>query len=161
MDDDDVVILKSSGEDVFCNGPSSAGPEVHACLSTLYIECLGLTLKLILLRSLANVEEKKQAGLKVTEQGNDSEINSFKQGWSDTDGNSDELSEDNMEESSAHVLMPWVFNYASCDDDTRSTQFQFIISQASSDSVIDLFLERFQCIAECFGEDRWSCFRPS
>ena len=31
--------------------------------------------------------------------------NSFKQGWSDTDGNSDELSEDNMEESSAHVLM--------------------------------------------------------
>lgn len=51
------------------------------------------------------MEEKKRAGLKVTEQGNDSEINSFKQGWSDTDGNSDELSEDNMEESSAHVLM--------------------------------------------------------
>lgn len=72
MDDDDVVILKSSGEDVFCNGPSSAGPQVHACLSMLYIECLGLTLKLILLKSIANVEEKKRAGLKVTAQGNGS-----------------------------------------------------------------------------------------
>ncbi|KAL3582545.1 hypothetical protein D5086_016877 [Populus alba] len=59
------------------------------------------------LPDLTNVEEKKRAGLKVTEQGNDSEINSFKQGWSDMDGNSDELSEDedNMEESSAHLIM--------------------------------------------------------
>lgn len=82
---------------------------MHACLSMLYIVCLGLTLKLILLKSIANVEEKKQAGLKVTAQGNGSEIvpssfsfanfasdNSFKQGWSDTEGNSDELSEDNI-----------------------------------------------------------------
>lgn len=147
---------------------------MHACLSMLYIVCLGLTLKLILLKSIANVEEKKQAGLKVTAQGNGSEIvpssfsfanfasdNSFKQGWSDTEGNSDELSEDNIGgiKCSCVDAMPWVFNYASCDDDNRSTRFQFIISQASSDSVIDLFHERFQCIAECFREDRLSCLR--
>ncbi|KAF9677696.1 hypothetical protein SADUNF_Sadunf08G0134400 [Salix dunnii] len=83
--------------------------EVHACLFMLYGECLGLTLKLIFLKSIANEKEKKQTGLKMTARGTGSKIvpssfsfanlasdNSFKQGWSDTDGDSNELSEDNI-----------------------------------------------------------------
>jgi len=85
----------------------------------LYIVCLGLTLKLILLKSIANVEEKKQAGLKVTAQGNGSEIvPSFSalQTWHritllNKDGQIRKGIQMNcqriiLEDSSAHVLMP-------------------------------------------------------